>query len=464
MASETGRLADYSTSAPREATPGRPSTNVEVTYAPWFWPALVSITLAGIVVRILFVIFARFQRVANDAQFFRTTAHNLISGNGYSYPFPTNPAKAVPTAAHPPLFSLVLSSFDLLGMESVRTQRLALSVVASVAIVLIGLVGRRVFCPMVGVVAAAIAALHPLWLQTVGSLMSESVYLIAILLVLLSALRALDRPTGWRFVALGGAVALATLVRSEAIILLVLLGGLVVLFAVDDWKLRLRVAAALLAGCAAVLAPWVLRNEVQLGSAAISTQEGLTLAGSYCPSTFNPHSETFGSWDGGCAIAAAFFSLRYARPPGGLHQWDEVALDQALTHGSEDFARTHLSELPRVVMAREVSTWFLTGRGYQQSLAVWGGRNATFEQVGGVVFWILAFLGVIGAVVMGQRSSARLLVLLVPIAAVVINVALTYGDTRFRTMAEPSIALLASIGAVYAAQKVRERFHPLALD
>src|SRR5580692_940005 len=151
---------------------------VGLSTSSWFWPVLVSLTAIGVVVRILFVSLARFERIANDALFFRQTAHNLVSGLGYSYPFPTDPTNSVPTAAHPPLFSLVLSLFDLLSLDSVQGQRIALAVVSSVAVVLVGLVGRRLLGPAVGVVAAGIAALHPLWMQPVGGLLSESIYLV----------------------------------------------------------------------------------------------------------------------------------------------------------------------------------------------------------------------------------------------------------------------------------------------
>ncbi len=49
--------------------------------------------------------------------------------------------------------------------------------------------------------------------------------------------------------------------------------------------------------------------------------------------------------------------------------------------------------------------------------------------------------------------------LLGPIVAVVVTVALLYGDTRFRVLAEPSLALLASVGALATIQRI----HPTAL-
>jgi 4-amino-4-deoxy-L-arabinose transferase-like glycosyltransferase len=424
---------------------------------PWFWPCLLSVTVVGLIVRILFVSLAHFARVANDAMFFRTTAHNLVSGNGYTYPFPSNPSKFVPTAAHPPLFSLVLAAFDLLGLQSVQAQRLALAVVSSAAILLMGLAGRRLLSPSVGVVAAAVAAVHPLWLQTVGSLMSESVYLAVIPAVLLTALRALDRPSGWRLITLGATIGAAALVRSEGILLVLLVALPVVLMGTREWRSRSRLFGAALLGCVLLVAPWLIRNEIQLGTATLSTQGGLTLIGSYCPSTFNPNSPTFGAFDGVCADGTAAFFIQNFNPPAGDAQWNEVEIDHRLTHTAEDFARHHLGQLPRIAAAREVSTWALTGQGFQLATAVEGGRNATFEKLGGAFYWILTPFVLAGICVLGARSWRRLLVLLGPVIVVVMIVAVTYGDTRFRVLAEPSLALLAAVGLVTTMQWIRHQ-------
>jgi hypothetical protein len=62
---------------------------------------------------------------------------------------------------------------------------------------------------------------------------------------------------------------------------------------------------------------------------------------------------------------------------------------------------------------------------------------------------LLAAIG--GAVVLWrQRRRRALWVLIVPAITVTIGVALTYGQTRFRASAEPSLALLAAIGLVAA--------------
>ena len=50
---------------------------------------------------------------------------------------------------------------------------------------------------------------------------------------------------------------------------------------------------------------------------------------------------------------------------------------------------------------------------------------------------------------MWQRRARRALwVLLVPAIGVTVGVAVTYGQTRFRAAAEPSLAILAAVAAV----------------
>ena len=158
------------------------------------------------------------------------------------------PHTLVASAAHPPLFSCVLAVLDLLGLTSLNEQRIAMAVVGSVAVFIMGLLGREVAGPAVGIAAALIAALDPLWLGPTGALMSESVYLVLIPLVLLLALRCLSKPTYWSFGTLGLAIALAVLTRSEAIDFVVLLGVPLLLMVRVPWRNRGILGLAMIVG------------------------------------------------------------------------------------------------------------------------------------------------------------------------------------------------------------------------
>jgi Dolichyl-phosphate-mannose-protein mannosyltransferase len=423
--------------------------------ARWFKLILGLVVILGLAVRIAFVSAVNFPQLANDAVFFRFTAANLADGKGYKAPFITHPHKLVATAAHPPLFPALLSVFDILGLRSVGAQRLALAVVTCTSVLVMGLLGRKVAGPIAGIMAAVIAAFDPLWLQPVGTLMSESVDLIVIPMMLLLALRCLERPRVRRFAILGVAIALAVLIRSEAIDFVVLLGLPLLLFAAVPWKRRSLFGLAFVAGLVLVLGPWLIRNQVQVGGAVFSDQEGLTLAGSYCTKTFDPKDPTYGSFNGDCADGLGAVFIKYGQPPNRTLGWTELALDRSLTSSSETYARQHLGQLPGVVLAREASTWGLGNHTYQLDLAVAGGRNRTYEELGWISYWILLPFVLVGGFIVAKQSWRRLSIMMVPIVVVALNVAITYGSTRFRIAAEPTLAVLAAVGLVAVAGSAR---------
>lgn len=217
------------------------------------------------------------------------------------------------------------------------------------------------------------------------------------------------------------------------------------------WQNRGLLGVALLAGLLLLLGPWLIRNEVQLGGAVLSDQEGLTLAGSYCPNTFNSADPTYGSFDGTCSLEAEAGVVLLIKPPNGARQWTELAIDRRLTQASEQFARHHLSALPRVIVAREASTWGLGNHAYQLAAA---GGNETYEQAGWIVYWVMVPFVVIGSVALARRSWRALVIVVTPLGAVAVNVAIFYGSTRLRIVAEPSLAVLAATGGIATANRI----------
>ena len=101
-----------------------------------------------------------------------------------------------------------------------------------------GFLGRRLMSPATGLLAAGIAAFSPVWVQPSGKVLSESVYLVVIPLVLLAALRCVERPSLLRFAAVGLMIGIAALTRSEATSLILLLGIPLMLFTTRPWRER----------------------------------------------------------------------------------------------------------------------------------------------------------------------------------------------------------------------------------
>ena len=218
----------------------------------------------------------------------------------------------------------------------------------------------------------------------------------------------------------------------------------------DSWLVEksFRAGWALLVGVTLLLGPWLVRNELKMGGAVLSTQEGGTLLGSYCSSAFDRANPAYGSFSAGCAIGFAAILRADVKPPDRAQGWTELSLDRATTESAKQYALSHLGDLPRVVLAREASAWGLGNQNFQLQLAEAEGRNRTSELVGKAIYWVLVPFVIIGAITLARRSPRRFVVVVVPIAVAVLTVALTYGSTRLRVVAEPSLAVLAALGLV----------------
>ena len=293
----------------------------------WFGFGLSVLTIVGIALRIAYAMeWQDGKALSGDPLFYQQAAAQLSKGHGYAVPF-LGRGTPVPTALHPPLFSTVLALFNLLGVTTPDGHRIALAAVASAGIIVMGLLGQRILGPATGLAAASIAALGPLWIQPSGKVLSESVYLVLVPIVLLAALRSIDRPTYGRFAFVGLTIGLAALTRGEALTLVVLIGTPLVLFASRSWRERAQLGLALLATFALVVGPWLVRNEIQMGGLTLSTNSGTTLVGAYSPATFSPENPLYGSFDGVAQFGSAAYLYRYVRPPNHARHWTELTLN-----------------------------------------------------------------------------------------------------------------------------------------
>jgi 4-amino-4-deoxy-L-arabinose transferase-like glycosyltransferase len=420
----------------------------------WFWPALIATTVAGAAVRVAFAVSQFSRSLPGDGQFYYETGKLVANGTGFESQTFTGALHLIPTAQHPPVLPAVLAVLDLIGVQSVDAQRIVLSLVAAAAVPLMGLLGRKLSGAAVGLVAAGIAAVSPLWFQPSGILMSESLYLIAIPAMLLLALGCLERPSIWRFAALGASIGLAALIRSEALDFVVLIGVVVLVLVVAPWRLRLASGVALLVGVALVLTPWLIRNEIQLGGLALSDNIGSTFSGSYCPSALDAKQPDYGTWNFSCTVRAENAILK-KKPPRGSSSWTEVTLNDRMVSDSLSYVRSHLAEMPGTIVAREEAMTDIGDLGYQLGYASAEGRSRPLEELGIILDWLLVPFALAGSVLVARRNWRVLTVIAMPFVVVLANVAVFYGSTRMRVAAEPSLAVLGATGVVAAVSWLR---------
>jgi hypothetical protein len=403
-----------------------------------------------------------------DQIFYNEAANRLAEGDGFVEPFDQRRLPEVvpgtgPAADHPPLTVVVLAPVSLLSdvaplswlgdANHVHQHRLFLALLGTLVVVLIGLLGRRVGGDTVGWVAAAIAAVYPyLWVND-GLVMSETVTNAVVVATLLLAYRFLARPVVARAAWLGAACGFATLARAELALLVPLLAIPLAFTARapgrgtgDRWRdAALATAAALV-----VVAPWVAYNLARFEDpTTISTNDGIALAGSNCDPVYS-----------GGGIGLTYLAppcLDDPPPPGDQSQVATLYRRRAI-----DYARDHAGSVPRVVAARVARTWGLYRPGDMISFNEGEGREPWTTRLGMAVYYPLLAAAVVGAVALARRRGVRFLwPLVVPAVVVTVGAALTYGQTRFRAAAEPSLVVLAAAGAVHAvAWAARRRAGP----
>ena len=382
---------------------------------------LAAIAAGALAIRVVAAIVTNDHLVQGDAMTFHQVAQHLADGQGFHQAF-----TSAPTAEHPPGWEVVLAAADKLGVNGYFGHRVLGGLIGTLTVVLIGLLGRAVAGARTGLIAAGIAAVYPMLWGADVSLMSETLYGALIVGSLLAALWYRQEP-GWRRAALLGAlIGLAALTRGEALLLLVLLVAPVT----RSW----RAFGVALVAFAVVLAPWTIRNLTTFDKPVlISGNANGIWIGANCPETY--HGPLIGYW--------RFQCYTKARP--GEDESEYYARQRSI---GLRYAREHAGRLPAVVgvrLLRLADAWNV-----DQSVFINAqeGRAPRPVRWGIYSAWVVMALAVAGAFVL-HRRRAPLWVLLAPVVMVVLVGAVTYGTTRFRFAAEPSLCVLA--GAAVAA-------------
>ena len=148
-------------------------------------------------------------------------------------------------------------------------------------------IGARVFDARTGVLACALCAVYPYYVVHDTALQETSLHALCVALSVWLLLRAgaSERP---RHFALAGLVlGAATLVRAASLPLALAAAAWSAAWGVrGPARGRASAAAALLLGCALVVAPWVARNRALTGAVVLSSQTGLHLFRGNNPQTF----------------------------------------------------------------------------------------------------------------------------------------------------------------------------------
>jgi 4-amino-4-deoxy-L-arabinose transferase-like glycosyltransferase len=402
---------------------------------------LAGIALAALLIRVSYVLaFTRYQNgTLYDSFWYYSTTIGLHDGQFFRAPFSFSP-----TAAHPPMTTLLLAAGTFVtGLGGGTTSSLlVMAALGTAVVVCVGLLGRMVAGPWVGLTAAILAALAPNFWMPSGILMSETPAMLFMALILLAVVRLLRAPSVVAAVLLGLACGAEALVRAE---LILFVPGLLIpatMVARVAFRRRLLLLIIGLATTGAVLAPWVGRNLATFTDATyLSTGDGLVLLGANCPQTYS--GTDLGLWSVQCARSET----------GGGDESVQSARDQ---RAAVQYIERHADRLPVVMLARVARAWDLYRPVQMAHVEAGEGRPVVASLAGLGFYYALVPCGVVGIVVLRRRRIAQWF-LLVPAAVVTLVSALFYALVRFRAPFEVCLVVLAAPAIVLLLQRLRGR-------
>jgi Dolichyl-phosphate-mannose-protein mannosyltransferase len=410
---------------------------------------LLSIVVLGVGLRIGYVLsVGRHVTLGLDAIGYELLGKGLAHGRGYSNPvvFFTHGVER-PTANFPPGYPLLLAGVDKLGITSTTGMELVGACIGAVTVAATGFLGRRVSGrSMVGLIAALLVAVSPSLVASAGSPMSEALSVPMMLVLLLAACWAAESSSWVPWSVVGGLAGLLALVRSEDIVVALLLVPAAIATAPRlAWRGRaVRVSLALVA-TAAVMSPWLVRNLTTFHPPVlVSTAADKTLAGANCHATY--YGTLLGYWDYSC--------LGHDQ----LADSDEARYGKVLSDEGTDYFAHHLSRAPLVLTVRVLRSWELYDPAQGAHLAGAETRSVGWQQVAWPVSLLVLILAVPGIVDL-RRYRFALVLLAGPAVVDTLIVLTTYGNDRFVLSAIPSLCIGAAATSVRIGNRVARRIH-----
>lgn len=403
------------------------------------------LTLVGIValaLRVSYVLLFRVQHVPlqGDSYFFSQGANLLADGHGF-----VEPLSGVQSANHPPLYLLWLAIVSVLDPHSTTSQQVQMlwsCVLGTGTVVVCGLAGREVLGPRCGLVAAALAAVYPgLWVWD-GMLFSETMAQFTVALVILMAYRFWHRPSRGRAAWLGVTCGLAALARSELVLTVpLLLVPLALCCRNVVFSRRLLLTGIGGVAAALTLLPWIAFNLSRFEKPVyISSNFGPTLAAANCDATYYGNDLGYKNYQ--CA-QRVFEAAERADPR--WRQRDVSEQDAAVRKLTMRYVRAHTGRLPAVIAVRWARVVGLYEREREVAAArVFYKRERLLAEVTSWTYYGAAALAIAGGITLRRRRVPVFPLVAFPVI-ILVSVAVTFGQDRYRAPADVALLVLAAV-------------------
>ena len=318
----------------------------------------------------------------SDALDYQVIAENFARGDGIANNFPQLEMHA--TAFRPPAFPMLLGGLFRVFGASVGLARLTNLVIGVIVVLLVERLVTRVGGPAAGLAAAVLVAIYPPLVINDITVLAESLSLLLLVLIVLAL-------SSGRWALAGVETGLLVLTRNSAQLFVVVIAVLILRWL--GWKRALGYASL----AVLVVVPWVVRNQLQLGGAVITTSNGFNLAATYSD-------EAHATGD----FVDAVFDPRFSDVR--LLQFDEIAWDRALRKRGLDGLRRHPEDVLKV-SGRNSLKYFELRPSENEAPERLDGRNITVRNLSLPLFYVVTGAGLYGLWRAREHQTAVLVAL-----------------------------------------------------
>jgi 4-amino-4-deoxy-L-arabinose transferase-like glycosyltransferase len=340
----------------------------------------------------------------NDAGSYLTLASQVAHTGAYSTsrrPGGGAGGTLGPSAYFPPAYPYLLATVDLIGGNtgrrggSIEPARISQAVLGTVTVAFVGLIALELFGATIALIALALAAFYPVFVELSTALVAENLMTVLILAAVWTGLRARRSAHPYRWLISAGVLTgLATLTHVNSLVVIVPL-------AFAAWHARRGWQAPALVVLAALLTltPWIVRDAVVMHRFIFVTDEtGITLRGTY-NSASAANSPVPYKW-------RIFYGIPGERPLVGQEgRLTEPELSDRLQSQAFHYIGDHpLSPLAaayhnslRLLELEGQSAWQASARAQSLPLGI--------ARAGVICFWILCVLALAGAFTHRVRAA-----------------------------------------------------------
>jgi 4-amino-4-deoxy-L-arabinose transferase-like glycosyltransferase len=357
---------------------------------------------------------------------FTVHGHFMWTDTLYGYPHPT--------MSKPPLYPMFVAGLYKVFGENPDHALTAQTLVGPLVVFLTWMLARRLFGPRVAIAAAFVVAVYPLAWQYEARLYSEA---LATPLVLVALDLLVERePTPKRALILGLVLGLLILTRPALGYLIV--GAAVAWTVTAGWRRGLTATTGALVVAVLVVMPWMVRNDIEYHEfPLVSLSDASVAAG-----TFNDDSANY--------PRAPYAWRAVPRRDAPLYDRDnrmpENRLRSKLFHNAAEFIRRHPDSVPKAFFWNGLSRfWDVRSPHWMVDDVRYEGRTRLVAGIGVPLYWLMLSMAVVALFALRHRRAVVLPVLAIALAASVVHT--TAGLTRYRSVLEPLIVILACAGA-----------------